>query len=83
MLFCVCLGYLAKANNGTDSLALVSLMEQTASELYTIEQEWKEASSVVSKDLFWVNHQLDSFNMITTPTEYLWALNRKIELRDK
>ncbi len=83
LLCCLSFCFGAKANNGADSLTLATLLNETATELRSIEQEWAVQATVLKNDLETVNQLLDSFNMVTAPTEYLWALNRKLELRDE
>jgi hypothetical protein len=83
-IYCLCLLATAvKGNNGLDSLAVASLLNQTTSDLHAIEQDWAGKAAVLEGELASINRQLDSFNMVTAPTEYLWALNRKLDLRDE
>ncbi len=84
LLFCsLCFCAQARASSLADTLEVIVLLQQTASELNGIEQNWLAEATALEKELASVNHLLDSFNMVTTPTEYLWALNRKLELRDE
>jgi len=71
------------AYNGTDSLAVAALLQRTASELHTIERDWVASANILEGELATINRHLNYLNMVTAPTEYLWALNRKLELRDE
>ncbi|MCC6726527.1 MAG: hypothetical protein IT258_18645 [Saprospiraceae bacterium] len=84
LIYCLCLlATSVKSNNGLDSLAVASLLNQTRSDLHAIEKEWEVKAAALEAELAGVNRQLDAFNMVTAPTEFLWALNRKLDLRDE
>ena len=55
------------ANNGTDSLAVTVLLHETAMELRTFEEEWESKAAILAHELWGINRQLDSFNMVTAP----------------
>ena len=84
IIFCLSLLRLgAHAANATDSLAVAALLHGTAAELRNIEQDWERKAVALEHELAATNRQLDSFNTVTAPSEYLWALNRKLDLRDE
>ncbi len=84
IIYCLSfIGFEASANNGNDSLSVPALLNDAAEALRSIEKNWEVKSTLVEAELASINRQLDPINMVTAPTEYLWALNRKLELRDE
>ena len=66
-----------------DSLNVGVLLRQTETELNLVRTEWEGREAALATELAGVNALLDSCNAVTNPAEYLWALNRKLALRDE
>lgn len=79
LLFCAP----AFAKGAGDTLEIYAFLKQAETELQTLQVDNRKAASKLAEELAAVNALLSSFNAATDPAEYLWALQRKLQLRDE